>query len=53
MPLHFGKVFAFVALLTVAAFVLWLLWGAFFEGETGDDPAAFHSVPGLNAPTGA
>jgi hypothetical protein len=53
MPLHFGKVFAAIALFTVVAFVLWLLWGDVFEGETGDDPAAFHSVPGLNVPTGA
>ena len=53
MPLHFGKVFAAIALLTVAAFILWLLWGDIFEGETGDDPAAFYSAPGLNAPTGA
>lgn len=40
MPLHFTKVFAFIALLTVAAFMLWLVWGAFFEGEEADRPAA-------------
>ncbi len=42
MPLHFGKLFAFIVLLTVAAFVLWLLWGAFFAGETVEEPAAFN-----------
>lgn len=45
MPLRFGKVFALVALLTVAAFVLWLIWGSFFEGETVEEPAASNSVP--------
>ena len=39
MPLHFGKIFAFIALLTVAAFVLWQLWLAIFSGETFDKPA--------------
>jgi hypothetical protein len=46
MPLHFGKVFGFIALLTVAAFVLWLLWGALFAGEEVEQerPAALPSV---------
>jgi uncharacterized membrane protein len=46
MPLHFGKVFGVIALLTVAAFVLWLLWGALFEGEEADQehPAFLPSV---------
>jgi uncharacterized membrane protein len=49
MPLHFGKVFGVIALLTVAAFVLWLLWGALFEGEEADQehPA---SLPSVTAP---
>jgi hypothetical protein len=42
MPLHFGKFFAFVALLTIAAFVLWQLWLAIFAGETFDKPAELH-----------
>jgi ABC-type transporter Mla subunit MlaD len=46
MPLQFGKIFAVIALLTVAAFVLWLLWGSFFQGETVEEqPAALNSVP--------
>jgi hypothetical protein len=36
MPLHFGKVFALIALLTIVAFVLWQLWIAVFAGETVD-----------------
>jgi hypothetical protein len=40
MPLHFGKIFGLHALLTVIAFVLWLLWGSIFAGETFDKRAA-------------
>ena len=40
MPLRFGKIFGFLALLTVTAFVLWLLWGSIFAGETFDKGAA-------------
>ena len=36
MPLHFGKVFAAIALLTVAAFVLWLLFTTFFATEQAE-----------------
>ena len=36
MPLHFGKIGAAVALLTVAAFVLWLLVTTFFATEEAD-----------------
>jgi hypothetical protein len=39
MPLHFGKIFALIALITIAAFVLWQLWLAIFAGETFDKPA--------------
>lgn len=42
MPLHYGKVFAFIALLTIGAFILWLIWGAFFAGETVEEPAALN-----------
>jgi hypothetical protein len=38
MPLHYGKVFAFIALLTIAAFILWQVWVAFFAGETVEQP---------------
>ena len=36
MPLHFGKVFAAIALITVAAFVLWLIATTFFATEEAD-----------------
>ena len=36
MPLHFGKIFSAIALLTVAAFVLWLLFTTFFATEEAD-----------------
>jgi hypothetical protein len=39
MPLHFDKIFIFIALLTVVAFVLWQLWLAIFAGETFDKHA--------------
>lgn len=39
MSLHLGKIFAFLALLTVMTFVLWLLWGSIFAGETFDKRA--------------
>jgi hypothetical protein len=49
MPLHFGKVFGVIALLTVAAFVLWLLWGALFQGaEVEQEQPA--SLPSVTAP---
>lgn len=42
MPLHYGKVFAFIALLTIAAFILWQIWVAFFAGETVEEPAVLN-----------
>jgi hypothetical protein len=39
MPLHYGKIFAFIALLTIVAFVLWQLWIGLFAGQTFDDKA--------------
>jgi uncharacterized membrane protein YqiK len=37
MPLNFGKIGAIIALLTVAAFVLWLIITAFFATEQADE----------------
>jgi hypothetical protein len=42
MPLHFGKIFALIALLTIVAFVLWQLWLAIFAGVAFDKAAALH-----------
>jgi hypothetical protein len=39
MPLHYGKIFAIIALLTIVAFVLWQLWIGLFAGETFDEKA--------------
>ena len=36
MPLHFGKIGAAIALFTVAAFVLWLIFTTFFATEQAD-----------------
>jgi hypothetical protein len=36
MPLNFGKFGAAIALLTVAAFVLWLIFTTFFATEQAD-----------------
>ena len=36
MPLHFGKIGAAIALLTVAAFILWLLFTTFFATEQAE-----------------
>ncbi len=36
MPLHFGKIGAAIALLTVGAFVLWLLATTFFATKEAD-----------------
>ena len=36
MPLHFGKIGAAIALLTVGAFVLWLLVTTFFVTEQAE-----------------
>lgn len=39
MPLSFGKIGSIIALLTVAAFVLWLLFTSFFASETVEEDA--------------
>ena len=36
MPLHYGKIFAIVGLLTIVAFVLWQLWIGVFAGVKFD-----------------
>ena len=40
MPLSFGKIGAFIALFTIAAFILWLLVTSFFASETVEKDAA-------------
>jgi len=42
MPLHYGKIFAIIALLTIMAFVLWQRWIGFFAGVQLDEKASTH-----------
>jgi hypothetical protein len=39
MPLSFGKIGAFIALFTIAAFILWLIVTSFFASETVEEDA--------------
>jgi len=36
MPLHFGKIFAAIALLTIGAFIAWLLFTTLFATEQAE-----------------
>jgi hypothetical protein len=52
MPLHYTKIFAMVALVTVVAFILWQVWISVFEGQTFEEvtsppapPASGQSAP--------
>jgi hypothetical protein len=49
MPLNLGKMGAAIALLTVAAFVLWLLFTSFFASETVEEDAG--QTGSLRAPS--
>ncbi|HEX2447254.1 MAG TPA: hypothetical protein VHK26_03590 [Methyloceanibacter sp.] len=49
MPLHYGKIFAAIALLTVAAFVLWLLFTTFFATEQADQEIEQRGASSLTA----
>ena len=42
MPLHFGKIFAAMSLITIVAFVLWLLITTFFATEQADEKTEQH-----------
>jgi hypothetical protein len=51
MPLHYTRIFSIVALLTVIAFVLWLVWISVFEGQTFDEAtSAPPAPPGQSTP---
>ena len=39
MPLHLGKVAGLIAILTIGAFILWLLFGSIITGERADQGA--------------
>ncbi len=40
MPLHYTKIFSLLALLTVGAFLLWLVVGSLWQGESEAERAA-------------
>jgi hypothetical protein len=44
MPLSFGKIGAFIALFTIAAFILWLIVTSFFASETVEEDAATGAI---------
>jgi hypothetical protein len=52
MPLHFGKIGAAIALLTVAAFVLWLVATTFFATEQADQKIEDTGAVELNSSAG-
>jgi len=52
MPLNFGKIGAAIALLTVAAFVLWLLATTFFATEQADQKIEDTGAVELNRSVG-
>jgi hypothetical protein len=52
MPLHFGKIGAAIALLTVGAFLLWLLATTFFATEEADQKLEPTGAVELNGSTG-
>ncbi|MEG6508022.1 hypothetical protein V6C03_03475 [Methyloligella sp. 2.7D] len=37
MPLHMGKIASIIALLTIGAFVVWLMIGSLLTGETAEE----------------
>ncbi len=45
MPLSFGKIGALIALVTITAFILWLLFTSFFASETVEEEDAAQIVP--------
>jgi hypothetical protein len=53
MPLHFGKIFAAIALLTVGAFIAWLLFTTLFATEQAEQKIDRSGALELNAPVAA
>lgn len=53
MPLHFGKIFAAMALLTVGAFIAWLLFTTLFATEQAEQKIEKTGATGLNLPVAA
>jgi len=53
MPLHFGKIFAAIALLTVGAFIAWLLFTTLFATEQAEQKIDRSGALELNAAVAA
>lgn len=53
MPLHFGKIFAAIALLTVGAFIAWLLFTTLFATEQAEQKIDRSGALELDAPVAA
>ncbi len=53
MPLHFGKIFAAIALLTVGAFIAWLLFTTLFATEQAEQKIDKQGAVELSAPVAA
>jgi hypothetical protein len=53
MPLHFGKIFAAIALLTAGAFIAWLLFTTLFATEQAEQKIDRSGALELNAPVAA
>ena len=49
MPLHLGKIAGLIAILTIGAFILWLLFGSIVTGERADE-AVQQGGGGMPAP---
>jgi mannitol-specific phosphotransferase system IIBC component len=53
MPLHFGKIFAAIALLTIGAFIAWLLFTSLFATEQAEQKIEKTGAAGLSVPLAA
>jgi hypothetical protein len=53
MPLHFGKIFAAIALLTVGAFIAWLLFTTLFATEQAEQKIDKTGAAELSVPVAA
>ncbi|MGE5261240.1 MAG: hypothetical protein ACM3MH_10245 [Actinomycetota bacterium] len=53
MPLYFGKIFAAIALLTIGAFIAWLLFTSLFATEQAEQKIEKTGAAGLSVPLAA
>jgi hypothetical protein len=53
MPLHLGKIFAAIALLTIGAFIIWLLFTTLFATEQAEQKIDKTGAAELSVPVAA